>query len=107
MPSLAGSMRSIDAKIFARIGEVLLIGSTRVPGIFSNKYHEIQLPSDTIVGLDVSFDCQYTYLIGQLKENDEVKVFADKTLLGTFRFIRRIPSKGDETGKVILELGSV
>ena len=108
MASLAGRMKAIDAKIFAAIGETLRVGSERIPGIFNNRYHEIQLPDDTIVGLNITFDCQYSPVIEQLVDGDTVEVLGDRDVsLGIFRFVRRIPPKGDESGKVILELGSV
>lgn len=107
MASLAKRMRNIDEKIFAKIGEAILIGTDPVPGIFSSKYKEHEFADGLVVGLHISFATQYSPEIGNLTEGDEIEVVADGEPVGVYRFVRRIPMQGDESGKVVLELGSV
>src|SRR5688572_19821500 len=113
MPSLAALQREIDGSIFSEIGEVLRFGSLEAPGIFRNAYREIEYPTGTVVGLAISFDCTWAAWMATLEPDvDEVSIVGldddeAEVDLGTFRFIRRIPPEGDESGLVILELGTV
>lgn len=102
MASLAGQMPDIDAEIFAAIGETLAIGTNDHKGIFYNQHRVIELRDGSIAALDISFDCQITDAIKSLAENEQVTVEGHG-----FRFIRRLPDQGDESGKVTLELGKV
>lgn len=83
-----------------------MIGSVPVKGVFTNRYREIELADTTIVGLQKSFDCQYSETIAGLVEGDDIEILGNGVSLGTHRFMRRLPPQGDESGKVILELGT-
>lgn len=109
MASLAGSMPVIDALIFGAIGETAIFGGNEAAGIFSNKYREIEYPNGTIVGLDISFDCQWQAFMGSLAEGDAVTITYPGTdrASESYRFLRRLPATGDESGLTIMELGSV
>lgn len=103
MPSLADAMKGIDAQIYDRIGEKMLVGAVEVPGIFMKRYHEVTLRDGTVEGVAISFDCQYSETVASLEEGDSVTVMPSAE---TFVFIRRIPNRGDETGRTIVELGT-
>lgn len=112
MPSLAALQREVDASIFSEIGEILRFGSLEAPGIFHKSYREIEYPSGYIVGLALSFDCTWADWMLTLVEGDTVSAHGlneagAEVDLGEFRFIRRVPPYGDESGLVILELGSL
>ena len=95
-------MRLADARIFgSRIGDVALIGSTDVPGLFITMPAEVQLSAGTAVKLDISFQCQMERVIAELERDDEVEVNGE-----TYRFLRRVPDRGREDGSVHLELGT-
>jgi len=102
MASLAGQMPDIDPEIFAEIGETLVIGSNEHKGIFYKLHREIVLRDGSIAALDISFDCQIAEDILALSEGDQVTVEGDE-----YRFIRRLPDDGDESGLVIIELGRI
>lgn len=109
MSSLAGRMPEIDALIFDKIGEVGVFGEHEAVGVFSNKYREIEYSNGTIVGLDISFDCQWQSWMADLTEGDAVTIQypgSDKAS-ESYRFIRRVPVKGDESGLTVMELGTV
>lgn len=109
MTSLAGQMPEIDDAIFDEIGETLVSGANEAKGIFQNKYREIEYPNGSIVGLDISFDCQWQSWMSDLSEGDSVTIQFTGTEKAneTYRFLRRIPQAGDESGLVVIELGSV
>ncbi|MCK9468485.1 MAG: hypothetical protein M0Q49_03615 [Porticoccaceae bacterium] len=100
---MAKLMQQLDAEIFDEIGEELLLGTTRVPGIFRDRYHEVELIEGGIVGFERSFACQITADIAALQPQAVITVVDH----GRFRFVRRVPETGDETGHVILELGAL
>jgi hypothetical protein len=109
--SLADLMRTIDAQIFAEIGEIAIVGSTEIPGIFTKRHREVPLQDGSFVGLDISFDCQISPAIAALVEDDELHIVARDALgaerdLGTYKFRRRLPKGADESGLVILELAA-
>lgn len=107
MPSLADAMKAVNAQIFEAIGEVMLVGSTEVQGIFNKKPREIQVDNGALVGLGLTFDCQYSDTVASLMEGDEVKIKMNNVdTPETYFFMRRIPADGDETGRVIIELGT-
>jgi hypothetical protein len=105
--SLAGQMPDIDDTIFDEIGETLVSGTNEAKGIFQNKYREVEYPNGTIVGLDISFDCQWQSWMDSLSEGDAVTIeFTDTDKADeSYVFRRRLPRTGDESGLVILELG--
>lgn len=83
-------------------GETLVSGTNEIVGAFNKGHREIEMRDGSIAALDISFDCQIADWIAALGEGDPV------TVEGTsYRFVRRIPDGGDETGLVIIELGSV
>lgn len=102
MTSLAGRMAGIDAKLFDKLGETAVIEGEEVKGVFHKGYREIQTRDGIVVGLDLSFDCQYQSFMNNLTTASTLTVEGD-----TYRFLRQIPEGGDESGLVILELGSV
>ena len=102
MTSLAGQMPEIDAEIFDAIGETLSIGTDDHKGMFYNRHREVEFADGSFAALDISFDCQITADILALAEGDEVTVEGDE-----YRFVRRIPDRGDESGLVTIELGKV
>lgn len=109
MGSLAKGQRALDAEIFEDIGEILRVGDVEIPGIFVKRPREIAISDDgSFVGVELSFDCQVSDAVGSLERGDEVSVIArdeegDEDL-GTYRFVRRLPPQGDESGLVVLEL---
>lgn len=112
MPSLAVIQREVDASIFEDSGEILRFGSNEAPGILNKSYREIEYPSGFVVGLAISFDCTWADWMATLTEGDEVSAHGlneagSEVDLGSFRFVRRIPPGGDESGLVILELGTI
>jgi hypothetical protein len=109
MASLAASMPAIDSSIFDAIGETLFSGTDEATGIFRNGYREIEYSNGTIVGLHISFDCQWQSWMAELVEGAAVRITypgSDKPD-ENYRFIRRVPSTGDESGLIVLELGTV
>lgn len=101
MESLRKMMAQVDADIFAAMGDTATINGTDVQGMFHNGYREVETENGPLIGLYISFDTQYTVLIGNLQRGDDVKI--DGT---NYAFQRRLPEKGDESGKVTLELGA-
>lgn len=109
MPSLADLQREIDAEIFADLGELMLVRSAEVPGVFFNRPREVGTTDGTFVGVDLSFDCQINDTVRNLQRGDEVKIVAkndagEQRALGTYAFHRRVPEQGDESGLVTCEL---
>jgi len=108
--SLAKGQRALDAEIFDEIGEVLVVGSIEIPGIFFRRPREVAISDDgQFVGVELSFDCQHNATVAALTRGDEVTVLArdddgEEEVLGTYRFIRRLPNDGDESGLVVIEL---
>lgn len=103
MPSLAEEMRTIREEVFHEIGEVLLIGTVQVKGKFYDRPFDVPLADASVLAIQISFHCQYVEAtVGALEEGDEVAIEG----AGTYRFLRRIPDRGDESGRVVLELGT-
>ncbi len=107
------TMPAIDAEIFAALGnegmaEVMTIGTDDVPGIFFNRYRELETRDGGFVGLELSFDCQITDAVRALTKADTVEIRDAQAETGaTYRFERRVPDAGDESGLVTVELGRV
>ena len=101
--SLAGRMPEIDAAIFAAIGEGAVIRGQQVPGIFNERYREIPLPDGSVMGLNRTFDTQVTAAVLALEDQELVTIPGR----GNYRFLQRIPERGDESGRVTLVLGSL
>lgn len=106
-------MSAHDAAIFEALGneglgEVLVIDTQEVPGVFYNRYRELETRDGGLVGLELSFDCQITDAIRGLARNDEVTIRNALADSGTaYRFERRVPDAGDESGLVTVELGRI
>ena len=96
---LASRMPSIRERIWSLIGDIAAIGTSDVRGKFYRRYREVALPDGTIAGLDLSFDCNISADIMALEENEQIVVYGV-----TYRFQRRVPPGGDESGLVTLEL---
>jgi hypothetical protein len=106
MPSLADQIKDIDASIYDAIGEVMLVGVVSVPGVFHKDYAEKTLADGTVIaGLAIYFHCQLNDTVAALNEGDAVTVQVGSTSTA-YRFLRRYPNDGDETGRVTLELGT-
>ncbi len=100
-----------DAEVFAALGaeglgEVMAIGSNQIPGVFVNRYRELETRDGGLVGLELSFDCQITDAVRNLADGDEVEIRNAQAETGAaYRFVRRVPDAGDESGLVTVELG--
>lgn len=99
MTSLALRMPAIRERVWALLGDLAIIGALNVRGKFNRRYREIQLQDGMIAGLDLSFDCNVSAEILAMAENDPVTI--DGVV---YRFLRRVPPGGDESGLVTLEL---
>lgn len=110
MPSLADLQRQLDAEIFDAIGELLVLpGGARVGGVFFNRPREVAITEIELLGIDLSFDCQINAGVAALERGQAVSVIGvDETgaerALGSYRFARRVPETGTESGLVTLEL---
>jgi hypothetical protein len=102
MASLAGRMSEFREVIFGILGETLINGSHEHKGRFFNRYREIEFADGSFAALEISFECQKSDDLLALTENEQVTVEGN-----TYRFIRRLPDQGDESGKLIIELGTV
>jgi hypothetical protein len=110
MSSLADAQRELDAQIFADIGELMLVDSAEIPGVFFKRPRELDMSDGTFVGVDISFDCQITDAVAALERNDSVSIVGRDDAggerdLGTYLFQRRLPNNADESGRVTCELG--
>lgn len=103
MASLAHLFRDgVNEAIFEAVGEVALIDGKQVQGIFNRRYREVMVEAGgAVVGVALSFDCSYAGPVVTLREGDPISIDGER-----FCFRRRIPEKGDETGRVTLELGN-
>jgi hypothetical protein len=108
MTSLAAFFRDEgNAALFAALGEISVIDGVEHQGVFNNRPRQIEFEDGSIMAVDISFDCSYTAKVRELREGDPIVVKYTSTDEGTrYCFRRRIPSEGDETGKVVLELGA-
>jgi len=107
MTSLAGRMPGIDATIFAAIGETAVIDGQEVKGIFTKRYREIEGRDGSIVGLDISFDCQHQAFMDDLAPGDTITIkVADDDAGVDYKFRRQLVRRGDESGLIIMELAS-
>jgi hypothetical protein len=98
-------MAKVDAFIFDKMGETMLVGTREIKGIFYKQYQEVDFGNGTIVGFDISFHTRYSE-VSALAENDEVDIRDDATgETERYLFRRHVPKTGDETGRVICELG--
>jgi hypothetical protein len=88
-------------KLFELLGDEVQIGTDTVQGVFNKAYREVPLRDGVVVGLQISFDCKYSPIIAALQPQDLVTFDSVD-----YAFIRRLPEGGDETGVVILELGT-
>jgi len=109
MASLAGRMAEFRELGFGIHGEAAVISGTEVLGKFFNRYRELDYSNGTTVGLSISFDCQWQDFMADLEEGDTITIKYRGTDKAdeSYRFLRRIPPGGDESGKVTLELGTV
>lgn len=95
----------IDARLYkSRIATPATIPGEVDPirGTFHAKPREVELQDGSFIALDISFQCRITDAIRVLAEGDQIAI---NDVL--YRFLRRIPDLGDESGNVILELGTV
>lgn len=106
MSSLAHRFESINARLFEAMGETAHIDGVEHAGMFNRRHREMQLDDGTLVGIDLSFDCDYTDQVAELVEGDPVEIVESNGERTRYCFRRRIPEKGDETKRVILELGA-
>ena len=102
MASLADPVEDDCVMLRHLIGEVAVIRGTRVSGIYRHQHREVQIEGgDTVEGLAISFACQITPAIRLLQDGDKLTIEGQ----GDFLFLRRVPTEGDESGLVYLELG--
>jgi hypothetical protein len=109
MTSLAKFMRDEgNALIFATLGEIAVIDGEAHEGVFNNRPRQIEFEDGSIMAVDITFACSYTEKIRRLREGDPIVIKYESTEEGTrYCFRRRIPSDGDETDLVTLELGAL
>lgn len=91
-----------------------MVGSLRIACKFYGRHREVPTADgafvDTSLSLDLQLDAENSVAINALAEGDELQVVAvdDDTLeeraLGTFKFFRRLPLAGTESGLIVLEL---
>jgi hypothetical protein len=98
-------MARVDARIYASqiVRAVMIFGTSELPGAFFRKPREVALAGGQVMGVGISFECQWTNEIGNLTREDHVTVENE----GTFRFLRELEPWGDESGKTVIELGEV
>lgn len=104
MAGVRDFMRGIDARLYASpvVHAVASFGTTsQLQGAFFNKPREVSLPNGGVMGLGISFECQYVEEIASLTEGDPISVDD----YGSFRFLRELQPGGDESGKTVLLLG--
>lgn len=97
-------MARIDRRIFkSQIVRALAnFGSTHdIQGAFFQQPREINMPGGAIMGIGISFECQWVEAIEQLALNDAFEVEG----YGTYRFLRELIPGGDESGLTVIELG--
>lgn len=99
MPSLAAKMPKVDAFIFDTMGETMFVGTVPVKGIFYKQFQQVDFGNGTIAGFEISFHCRYAD-VSSLVEGDSVVIENE-----TYLFRRHVPKAGDETGRVICDLG--
>lgn len=101
-------MAAADAAIYAAIGDVAVIDGQQVPGVFTDRTEDLPVSDGAVIEIrQLSFGCRYSTLIAGLQSEDEVEVIVDGTSRGMFRMLRRIPAEGDDSGHVVLELGTL
>jgi hypothetical protein len=105
MAGVRDFMRGIDARLYAApvVHAVARFGTDELQGAFFDKPREVSLPNGGVMGLAISFECQYDPAIATLNTNDLIAVDD----YGSFRFLREIQPGGDESGKTIMILGEV
>jgi hypothetical protein len=103
MAGVRDRMRRVDARIYRCpiVRAVATFGTSEIPGAFFDKPREVPMPGGAVMGVGVSFECQYDDDIAQLANGDPFTVED----YGTFRFLRELQPGGDESGKTIIELG--
>ena len=100
MTDFASLMEKYDRKIFDSVGDAISHGSVEVQGVFYRIERQVQIEQGLVTTLELSFDCRYSD-VSNLVEGDTVTLVRTAE---TFTFRRFIPDKGDETGRVTLEL---
>lgn len=96
-----------NADLCAAIGELAVIDGKEHLGSFRNRHAEVHLPDGVIVGIELSFGCQITQEIRELREGDPITIKLAATEAGeVYSFRRRLPNDGTESGFVVLELGA-
>lgn len=103
MAGVRDRMRRIDARIYRSwiVKAVATIGTAEISGAFFSKAREITMPGGNVMGIGISFECQYDAAIGQLELNELISIDD----YGSFRFLRELIPGGDESGKTVIELG--
>jgi hypothetical protein len=102
--SSADLAKWLDGRVFgSRIGDAMLIGSTRIEGAFFDVPRDLELPNGSIRALALSFDCHYDASIGRLSAGDLVQIEGR----GRYRFMSEVIPGGDHSGKTTVELGTL
>ena len=101
-------MAQADAAIYAAIGDVAVIAGESVPGVFTDRSEDVQIGEGAVVEIrQLTFGCRYSSLIAGLQAEDPLEIMVDGTSRGLFRLLRRVPPEGDDSGHVVLELGTL
>jgi hypothetical protein len=97
-------MKSWDARIFKQpiVRAEGSFGTHIVEGAFFAEPREVEVTGGAVMGVAISFECQYDARLAELAEGDDFTVDS----YGTFRFLRELLPGGDESGLTIIELGS-
>lgn len=103
--SAADLMKRMDARIFRSRagGDVAVINGKKINGAFFGKPRELFRANGEMLALALSFDCHYVPTIGELAPNDVIEIKG----YGNYRFLREFVPGGDESGKTIIELGTI
>jgi hypothetical protein len=98
-------MGRVDTRIFASqiTRAIASFGSNHIAGAFFQQPREIQFPEGGVMGITLSFECQWQPAISTLVPQDEISIDD----YGAFRFLREIIPGGDESGLTVLELGEI
>lgn len=97
-------MERVDARLDASpiSDDLILPSGDIIRGRFFLGHREIELRDGSIAALEISFSGPATSEVLRLVENELVRYRGV-----AYRFVRRLPNRGDETGRVVLELGTL
>lgn len=98
-------MKRMDARIY-RSKVVRAIANfgvvDGVEGAFFSKPREVPLPGGSVMGIGISFECQYREEFASLAAESLVEIEEVR-----YRFLRELQPGGDESGHTIILLGEL